>query len=208
MLYPQNGSIAIGSRRTTPTLPVIAAVVSVDIAEPRKTPWVQSKPSKTSGMTLERREPKMSPEIGTPCGSSQFGAIEGHCWQRTVKREFGCAAGPSPGVHGLPCQSTSPAGVSLVRPSHQGSPAGVRATLVKIVFVRTIVVPFGLVFGLVFGATPKKPRSGLIARSWPCASTHIQAMSSPSVHTRQPGRRETTIARLVLPDELGIAPAR
>src|SRR5205814_9889305 len=29
---------------------------------------VQSKPSKTRGITLERREPKMSPEMGTPCG--------------------------------------------------------------------------------------------------------------------------------------------
>ena len=187
---------------------MIAAVVSVDIAEPRKTPWVQSKLSKTSGITLERREPKMSPEMGTPCGSSQLGAIDGHCRQSTVKREFGWAAGPSPGFQGLPCQSQSPAGASPVRPSHQGSPAGVSATLVKIVFDRTIVAPFGLVVGLVFGATPKKPRSGLIARSWPCASTHIQAMSSPSVQARHPGRCETTIARLVLPDALGIAPAR
>jgi uncharacterized membrane protein YgaE (UPF0421/DUF939 family) len=37
--------------------------------------------------------------------------------------------------------------------------------LVKIVFERTMAVALGLVLGLVFGATPKKPRSGLIARS-------------------------------------------
>ena len=70
--------MAIGSRRTTPTCPVIAAVVSVLIAEPRNTPCDQSNASNTSGMTLVRREPKISPERGTPCGSSQFGAIEGH----------------------------------------------------------------------------------------------------------------------------------
>jgi hypothetical protein len=36
----------------------MAAVVSVLMAEPRKTPWFQSKASKTSGITWERREPK------------------------------------------------------------------------------------------------------------------------------------------------------
>src|SRR5215510_3905541 len=208
MLYPQNGSIAIGSRRTTPTLPVMAAVVSVLMAEPRNTPWVQSKASNTSGMTAERREPKIKPEMGTPCGSSQLGAIDGHCEASTVKRELGCAAGPLAGCHGRPCQSTSPAGGSGVKPSHHGSPDGVSATLVKIVFERTIAVPLGFVLGLVFGATPKNPRSGLIARSWPWASTHIQAMSSPSVHARHPGREETTMARFVLPEALGIAAAR
>src|SRR5262249_24553844 len=92
--------------------------------------------------------------------------------------------------------------------SHHGSPDGVSATLVKIVFERTIAVPLEFVLGLVFGATPKNPRSGLIARSWPWASTHIHAMSSPSVHARHPGSEETTMARFVLPDALGIAAAR
>ena len=36
----------------------------------------------------------------------------------TVKREFGCAAGPLPGVYGLPCQSN--AGVPCSMPSHHG----------------------------------------------------------------------------------------
>src|SRR2546422_3504951 len=75
--------MAIGSRRTTPTRPVMAAVVSVLIAEPRKTPCVQSKASNTSGITFVRREPKMKPEIGTPCGSSQFGATEGRSEEHT-----------------------------------------------------------------------------------------------------------------------------
>src|SRR6266403_4978110 len=199
--------ISIGSRRTTPTWPVMAAVVSVLIAEPRKTPCPQSNASNTSGMTFERREPKMKAEIGTPCGSSQFDAIDGHCWASTVKREFGWAAGV-PGFQGCPCQSTRPAGGSGVRPSHHGSRDGVSATLVKIVLLFTIAVALGFVFGLVLGATPKKPRSGLMARSWPVASTWIQAMSSPTVHTRQPGSDETAIARLVLPDALGMAAAR
>src|SRR5262245_9052313 len=127
----------------------MAAVVSVLIAEPRNTPWLQSWPSKTSGITAERREPKMSAEIGKPCGSSQLGAIDGHWLARTVNREFGCAAGPLPGCHGRPCQSVRPAGTSGVRPSHHGSPDGVTATLVKIVFERTMAVPFGFVLGLV-----------------------------------------------------------
>jgi hypothetical protein len=38
MLYPQKGSIAKGSRRSFPTAPVAAAVVSEERIEPRKTP--------------------------------------------------------------------------------------------------------------------------------------------------------------------------
>src|SRR2546425_5727123 len=113
--------MAMGSRRTTPTLPVMAAVVSVLMAEPRNTPCVQSNASKTSGITCERREPKMSPEMGTPWGSSQFGAMDGHCCASTVKRELGWAAGPLPGCHGRPCQSINPAGGSAESPSHHGS---------------------------------------------------------------------------------------
>src|SRR5213078_3798877 len=105
--------------------------------------------SNTSGMTWVRREPKIRPEIGTPCGSSQLGDTDGHCCTGTVKRELGWAAGAEPGVHGRPCQSSSPAGGSGVRPSHHGSLDGVSATFVKIVFERTIRVAFGLVSGLV-----------------------------------------------------------
>src|SRR2546426_11764570 len=105
MLYPQNGIMAIGSRRTTPTFPVIAAVVSVLMAEPRKTPCDQSNASNTSGITPVRREPKTTPEIGTPCGSSQFGAMDGHCRARTVKCELGGAAAPAPGCHEWHCRS-------------------------------------------------------------------------------------------------------
>jgi hypothetical protein len=136
-----------------------------------------------------------------------LGATDGHWWTGTVKREFGCAAGV-PGCHGRPCQSTRPAGGSGVSPSHHGSADGVMATLVKIVLLFTIAVAFGFVLGLVFGATPKKPRSGLMARIWPVASTWIHAMSSPTVHTRQPGSEDTAMARFVFPEALGIAAAR
>src|SRR6266852_2864350 len=171
MLYPQNGIMAMGSRRTTPTCPVMAAVVSVLMAAPRNTPCCQPKLSKTMGMTFVRRDPKMKPDSGTPSGSSQLGAMEGHWLHGVVKRELGCAAGAPPGVHGLPCQSTVPAGAAVPIPSHQGSLAGVMATFVKMVFERTIWMPLGLVAAPVLGATPKKPRSGLMARSWPSGST-------------------------------------
>src|SRR5919106_3119967 len=130
--------------------------------------------------------------------------MDGHCCARTVRREFGCGAGPMLASHGRPCQSTRPAGGSGVRPSHHGSPEGVMATFVKMVLDRTIRVAFGFVFGLVFGATPKNPRSGLMARSWPRWSTWIHAMSSPTVQARHPGRVETTMERLVLPEALGM----
>src|SRR5262249_30287025 len=163
--------MAMGSRRTTPTCPVMAAVVSVLMAAPRKTPCCQPKLSKTIARAVVRGEPKMNREMGPPCGPSQFGAIDGHWLHGPVKGELGCAAGVPPAAQGLPCQSTVPAGASVPMPSHHGSLEGVMATLVKIVFERTILMPLGLVAALVLGATPKKPRSGLMARSWPSAST-------------------------------------
>ena len=62
----------------------------------------------------------MKPEIGTPCGSSQLGAMDGHWLHGTVKRELGWAAGAPPGVHGLPCQSSVPAGASRADPFPPG----------------------------------------------------------------------------------------
>src|SRR3712207_6410673 len=56
-LGPKNGSIAIGSKRSWPTSPAAAAVVSALIVAPRKTPCSQSNASRTSGTTLERRPP-------------------------------------------------------------------------------------------------------------------------------------------------------
>src|SRR6185503_3044929 len=164
MLYPQNAIIANGSRRTTPTLPVIAAVVSEPRVPAMYTPSRQLFASVTSGTVVERRPPKMNASIGTPAGSSHFGSIDGHCAADTVKRALGCAAGrPLAGVHSRPVQSVSFAGGCLVMPSHHTSPSGVSATLVKMVSWVMVFMQLGFVSQPVPGATPKNPASGLIA---------------------------------------------
>src|SRR5919199_1419322 len=158
MLKPQNGSIAIGSKRSLPTSPAAAAVVSTDIVAPRNTPCSQSNASLTSGTTVARRPPNRNASIGTPAGSSHSAAMHGHCAAGVVKRAFGCAAGsPDSGVQSLPCQSIACSGGSPVIPSHQMSPSSVLAQLVKIVLRSTVSIALGLVLCEVFGATPKKP---------------------------------------------------
>ncbi len=91
-------------------------------------------------------------------------------------------------------------------PSHQMSPSAVMAVLVNMVLASTESMALGLVTMLVPGATPKKPASGLIARSRPSGPGFIQQMSSPTVSTFQPGRVGTSMARFVLPQALGKAP--
>src|SRR5204863_8007168 len=135
-------------------------------------------------MAVARRPPKMIALIGTPFGFSQSGSMVGHCDAGAVKRAFGCAAFapvsfPIFGVHWLPCQSRHSAGGSAVMPSHQTPPSGVSATFVKMLLLASVAIAFGFVFVEVPGATPKKPASGLMARSKPFACGLIQAMSSP-----------------------------
>src|SRR5712672_3572163 len=106
--------------------------------------------------------------MGTPFGFSQSGSMVGHCEAGAVKRAFGCAAFAPvcfaiSGVHLFPCQSRHSAGGSSVIPSHQTPPSGVSATFVKIEFVASVAMAFGLVLTEVPGATPKNPASGLIA---------------------------------------------
>src|ERR1700737_4379125 len=147
-------------------------------------------------MVVGRRPPKMMAEMGTPVGDSQSGSMVGHWLAGAVKRPLGWAAGVvdagcwSVAVpnQGLPRQSVRCGGTSSVIPSHQTPPSGVSATLVKIVFLARVAMALGLVLTLVPGATPKKPASGLMARSWPVASGRIQAMSSPTVQTFQPSK--------------------
>ncbi len=63
----------------------------------------------------------------------------------TVKRALGCAAVVSEsGVHSLPCQSVRTSGAGSDMPSHQTSPSGVLATLVKMVFSRIASIAFGV----------------------------------------------------------------
>src|SRR5512134_1366637 len=145
----------------------MAAVVSEPSVAAMYTPSSQVGASTTSGTVLERRPPNRNAAMGTPPESSQRGSIDGHCTADTVKRELGCAASrpalPSSGVQGLPCQSVSRAGGCSVMPSHQTSPSGVSATLVKITFAFSVRIALGLVASEVPGATPKKPASGLMA---------------------------------------------
>ena len=200
--------MAIGSRRSLPTAPAAAAVVSEDMIDPRNTPCSQSVASLTSGTTVDRRPPNRNASMGTPAGSSHSGAIDGQRDAGVVKRALGWAAGLSEsGVQSLPCQSTRWAGGSEVMPSHQMSASSVRAQLVKIESASIVAMALGLVFSPVPGATPKKPYSGLMAYRRPSAPGFIQAMSSPIVSTFQPGRVGISMARLVLPQADGKAPA-
>src|SRR3990167_3786039 len=143
--------MAKGSWRNTPTSPFAAAVRSEERAAPKRTPWFQLKDWTTSGRVAGRRPPKRMAERGTPSGLSQRGSTMGH-WERgAVKRALGWAAGvPSEG------------GGALI-PSHQTSPSGVRAVLVKRVFLARVSMAFGLEATEVPGATPKRPASGLMA---------------------------------------------
>jgi len=84
----------------------------------------------------------------------------------------------------------------------------VSATFVKIVSRAKVSTAAGLVSTPVPGATPKKPASGLMARSRPSGPGRSQAMSSPIVSTVQPGIVGRSIARFVLPHADGNAAAR
>src|SRR3954464_6409738 len=110
----------MGSRRTTPTAPVAAAVVSEATDAPTSTPCCQLRASYTSGATSRRRPPKTMAEIGTPCGSSERGEQIGLLLADPVKRNLGGAeTAPLAALNGLPCQSST--GVLSLRPSHHGS---------------------------------------------------------------------------------------
>src|SRR3712207_705661 len=88
-----NGSMAIGSRRTTPVCPVAAAVVSLPSVAPTYTPCIQLNAWYTSGIVRLRRPPKTMAVTGTPAGSSHAGSMTGLFVAGAVKRLFGCAAG-------------------------------------------------------------------------------------------------------------------
>src|SRR5207249_10855281 len=109
----------MGSRLTTPTFPVAAAVVSEPIVAAIYTPECQSSASATRGTVSERRPPNTKADNGTSCGVSQSESFDGHCHAGAVKPAFGCAAFlAEPGVHSFPCQSMSLAGCVAVHPPH------------------------------------------------------------------------------------------
>src|SRR5215471_18699445 len=135
MLYPQKGSIAIGSRRNCPTLPAAAAVVSLLAVAPRNVPCCQLNDSITRGTMPARRPPNRIASIGTPFGSSHSGAITGHWLAGVVNLALGCAARrPESGLHGRRSQSINSGGFGSLIPSHQTSPSGVMAQFVKMEF--------------------------------------------------------------------------
>src|SRR5260370_31367299 len=147
----------MGSRLTTPTFPVAAAVVSEPIVAAIYTPESQSTASETSGTVSERRPPNTKADIGTPCGFSQSESIEGHCDAGTVNRALGCAAFlPQSGVHSLPCQSTSLAGGVSVIPSHHTSPSAFMATCVTSAVLLIIHMRLGILLADMPRATTKK----------------------------------------------------
>src|SRR5215470_15995956 len=208
MLYPQNGSIANGSRRSSPTVPSAAAVFSEATLAPRNTPWSQPNDSITSGTVLARLPPNKIAEIGTPAGSSHSGAMIGHWLAGVVNRALGCAAGSAePGAQSRPFQSVRCAGGWSVRPSHHTSPSSVKATLVKMLLPHMAATALALVFRPVPGATPKNPASGLMAYGRPSEPNLIQQMSSPMVSAFQPLIVGWIMARFVLPHAEGKAPA-
>src|SRR5262245_30766650 len=127
----------------------------------------------------------------------------------TVNRLFGCAAGSLlAGVQGWPRQSVHSEG-GASSPSHQTVWSGFKATLVKMASFCSMASALGFDLALVPGATPKNPASGLIAQRRPSSPGLSHAMSSPTVNTRHPLNRSggTSMARLVLPQALGNAPA-
>src|SRR5262249_3956146 len=148
--------MAIGSRRTTPTLPAAAAVVSEPTVAPRNTPCVQLKDCTTSGTVVLRRPPKTMAEIGTPSGSLTCLESTGLFAIGPGKRELGWAAFPcEPRFHGRPCQSVASSGASPSIPSHHTPPSLVTATLVNSVSRAMVFIALGLEEKLVPGATPK-----------------------------------------------------
>src|SRR5256885_14274769 len=84
----------MGSRRSWPTLPAAAAVVSLLAVAPRKVPCSQLNASVTRGTTPARRPPKRIASIGTPLGSCHSEAITGHWLAGAVNRGLGFAALP------------------------------------------------------------------------------------------------------------------
>src|SRR5665647_1717259 len=77
MAYPQNGSMANGSRRRSPTVPSAAAVCSEEMVAPMKTPCAQDSASVTRGTLVALRPPKRIASTGTPAGSSHVSAVVG-----------------------------------------------------------------------------------------------------------------------------------
>ena len=197
----------MGSLRSLVLTSSAAAVGSEAAVAPMNTPWSQFSASCTKGMVCVRLPPKMKMSMGTPAGSSQSLQMTGHCEAGAVNRALGWApTTPDSGVQSLPFQSM-PWLHSTSMPSHQMSFSSVTTQLVKMVFFSMAAMAMGFEFRLVPGATPKKPYSGLMARSLPSGPIFIQAISSPMHSHVQPSTVGWSMARFVFPQALGKAAA-
>ena len=173
------------------------------------TPCSQSNASRTSGTTVERRPPNRIASIGTPAGSSHSAAIDGHLRGRRREarvRVRGRASRSRASSRRRASRSRARAARSSCPPTRRRR-RRCSAQLVKIEHFRIVAIAFGFVSRPCPGATPKNPASGLIACRRPSGPNFIQAMSSPTVSTFQPGRVGISIARFVLPHADGNAPA-
>ena len=181
-----NGSIAIGSRRTTPTLPVGGRGRLRGQVAPMNTPCCQSRASVTSGTVVLRRPPNRI--------ASSRHAVRVVVLRRQDRALRDRGAVPGVRVRGfgvrLARSSRCPSSRSGGRARPPGPPTTRRrrrcsATLVKTELPAAMVrMALGLDFQSVPGATPKKPNSGLTAYSRPSLPNRIQAMSSPRVSAR------------------------
>src|SRR5207237_8823480 len=102
--------MANGSRRTSPTLPAAAAVVSDPIVAALYTPSSQFAASTTNGTVSLRLAPKMNAEMGTPAGLLHAGSSERHGVAENVRSALRYAAmrqvtRASDDVHDSPHQS-------------------------------------------------------------------------------------------------------
>ena len=79
----------MGSRRTTPTAPEAAAVVSEAMIEPTNAPFCQLVDWYTRGAVFARRPPNTIAEIGTPAGLLNWSEMQGQLIAIAVKRLLG-----------------------------------------------------------------------------------------------------------------------
>ena len=163
MWYPQNGSIAMGSRRVTPTAPVAAAVVSDAMVAPTNTPCCQLNDSYTSGASRARRPPKINAEIGTPPGSSQRGEIDARLFGRHRVPRVGLRAGAIGSADHLAALPVHQARRALFRPClpTTARATGVMAVFVKIVLLRSRRHDVRIRLAIRAGRDAKKSRLGI-----------------------------------------------
>ena len=117
--------MANGSRRTTPTWPTMAAVVSDPSVAAMYTPSFQLFASVTNGTVVDRRPPKIIAEIGTlpdrPTSDGHLQGAHGEVCDAICVR----SQAPTNRCPYMPLPIGQVRGRVLVMPSHHTSPSGV-----------------------------------------------------------------------------------